>query len=66
MASSPSCWRHDRGDYVENRIHAGVPEYAVEKLLTDPGAGARMAAEVLLYKGINAGHGFQSSIRRVL
>ena len=49
-------------DYAENRIRAGVPEYAVEKLLTDLGVGARMAAEVLPYKGINAGHGTQSSI----
>ena len=53
-------------DYAENRIRAGVPEYAVEKLLTDLGVGARMAAEVLPYKGINAGHGTQSSIQRVL
>jgi len=39
-------------DYVENRIRAGVLEYAVEQLLNDSGVGERMRREGMLHPGV--------------
>jgi len=42
-------------DYIENRVRAGLIEHWAADLLTEVGAGARMAREGLLHWGINIG-----------